>query len=70
MTEELDGLILRAHAAIAEAERLVEINRAWQHHLKVRLDLLFVRCRFRPLPATPSYPQDVSERGLPPSSSA
>lgn len=70
MTEELDRLILRADAAISEAGRLVEINRAWQHHLRDRLDRMFVRSRFRPLPTMPSYPQDVSERGLPPPFSA
>jgi hypothetical protein len=67
MTEELDSLIFPATRLSPKPGRLVEISLAWQHHLKDRLDRMFVRSRFRPLPIMPSYPQDVSERGLPPS---
>jgi hypothetical protein len=56
MSEELDVLLARAQAAIAESRRLVEINLAWQSKVIDGIERMF-HPRFRPSAEKPQYPQ-------------
>jgi hypothetical protein len=53
-----DELFARATAAIAEAKRLAEENREWQHGIEVRLRRMYFRATFHPKTRKLHRPQD------------
>jgi hypothetical protein len=60
--DELDELLARANAAIAEATRLIEENRAWQANIAAGLRRMRFRITFRPKTLRFLSPLDFPDR--------
>jgi hypothetical protein len=55
-----DSLFERAEAASSEAQRLIKINREYQHRVREGIREMRLKVIFEPRNMKVSYPQDVS----------